>query len=131
MTISQPGYPVTTSELVDHIGTYVDQAVMTQVFSQAGQAIVDTSGSWAFYADGTIVRIALTARAAPLGGPLTVQYMLNDVVFVTLVLEDGERHAEPLELSLPVRAGDRLSVASTTVGTNLPAESPVTQVFYR
>jgi hypothetical protein len=105
--------------------------VDSQPFSQAGGAIIDQSGSWPFYQDSTILRAALTVRAAPLGGPLTVQYMLNSVVFVTLVLEDGASSVDPVDLQVAAPAGSLLSVASTAVGVTAKAESPTAVVFYR
>ena len=102
----------------------------SQTFSQSGRAIIDLSGPWRFKQDSLIVQIDLESRAGPLGGPFTVQYLLDGMVFATMILEAGITSTDPLALTHTAPSGAVLQVRSTSVGTSAEAESPVTTVWY-
>lgn len=100
-------------------------------FSQAAGAPAITGGSPKFRvgAAGSIAQVALLVTSAPVGGPLTVQYLRNGVVFATLQVPDGSTTTVTSSDGLPtLTAGDELSVSATEVGTGTPAQGVTAQM---
>jgi len=102
----------------------------TVTFSQAAGAPSILGGSPKFIVpfDASVTLIALAVVGGPEGGPLTVQFLKNDVVYATLQIEDGDDTTQTLNAGLPtVTAGDELTVNATEVGDGVPAQGITAQ----
>lgn len=92
-------------------------------FSQPSGAysVTGLSAPFLLLRDGTCQEAWLAVASAPVGGPVTVQFLLNDVVIATLQILSGTTDTVSTTLSQAVSAGDELRVNASEVGTTTAA----------
>lgn len=95
-------------------------------FSQASGApaiVVGSPKSPPLWFAGTVTRVGLSVVSAPEGGPLTVQFLKNGVLFTTLQIVDGSTTTTTSTDGLPSAAvNDEFTVNATEVGSGVAAQ---------
>lgn len=97
----------------------------TVAFSQAAGSAAIIGGSPKFIVPfaADILSLYLSVVSGPSGGPLTVEFAKNGVVYATLQVQDGDDTTATSTTGLPsVVEGDELTVASTEVGSSIAAQ---------
>jgi hypothetical protein len=122
MAISQPAYPITTADLVTHVGAYADTkggaaGQSTITFQPFGEpATLGVTGSvrmWMSYA--TITGASMRVLGGPSGGAATAEVRRNGKVVTTLSIASGSTAEVVTSLSQISAAGDHWDLNVTAV----------------
>lgn len=115
------------------LNTRMDAAQLHVVtFSLPGVApeVPRRSVPFTFERASSIQRVRLSAQAAPIGGPVTVEYALDEVAFATVVIEDGSLEEQVVDGVVAAALSSELTVNLTARGAETPAEDIRAQVVY-